>query len=192
MARGAQAALFLAAAGIAFSACGAAAVSAPLQTEVATERAARDQALTDFGSRFVSAVSHDTVRSMLVSDSDLSDLVNATGESREQALRLIPVAFSRWSAASVRGFSFSGLCVQNARVESPDGGFGLLRPAWVFDRVLLVLKSPEGRRLAAWVDGLFVLTSRGIWALHLRQIEQPRWEHSDLELAMCDARVGTW
>jgi hypothetical protein len=66
---------------------------------------------------------------------------------------------------------------------------GLQADGWIFDRFLLIGRRPSGRRIAAWVEGVFVYTDAGFTALDLERVEEPRWEHSDLEIAPCDLSI---
>ena len=94
---------------------------------------------------------------------------------------------------SMREARYGGVCLQDARVERSGPPFGLRESGWVFDRALVVgvtSEGPEGRRVAAWVEGTFVYTTEGFGAISIVRVERPRWEHSDLELAPCDMEVG--
>ncbi len=85
---------------------------------------------------------------------------------------------------------FAGLCVQGLRRAEPGGAEGFARPAWLFERMLLVARRPGGDRVAAWVEGTFLWTPRGWRIAFLEGVEAPRWEHADLDLARCDLSVG--
>jgi hypothetical protein len=74
-----------------------------------------------------------------------------------------------------------------ARAKSPAAVWWASR--WTIERVLVIGIRPGGRRIAAWIEGTFVYTDAGIGALDLERVEQPRWEHSDLELAPCDFAI---
>ncbi len=84
---------------------------------------------------------------------------------------------------------FSGLCVLRSREEAAHAESGLDLPGWVFDRALVV-GDRGGRRLGAWLEGTFVYTDHGIFALDLARVEEPRSQHSDIELVQCDQAVG--
>ena len=49
---------------------------------------------------------------------------------------------------------------------------------------------PTGRRVAAWVEGVFIQTDGGFVAIDLHRVEDPRCEHTDLEIAPCDMEAG--
>ena len=93
--------------------------------------------------------------------------------------------------ASWQGTRFSGLCVQGLRRVEPGGVVPVRRPAWVFERGLLQAERRDGARLGAWVEGIFLWTPRGWRLVDLGSVEAPRWEHADLDMARCDARVTT-
>ena len=84
---------------------------------------------------------------------------------------------------------YAGVCVQGAREEAASGPLGLLTDAWVFDRILLIGRRAGGQRVAAWIEGVFVYSDTGFAALDLERVEEPRWEHSDLEIAPCDLAI---
>lgn len=84
---------------------------------------------------------------------------------------------------------YTGLCLQGARAEPAASVLGLRDDGWIFERMLLIGRQPGGRRVAAWIEGTFVLTDTGFQALDLERVERPRWEHSDLEIAPCDLSV---
>lgn len=84
---------------------------------------------------------------------------------------------------------YAGVCLQGARSEPAAGPLGLSSDAWVFDRLLLIGTRGSGQRVAAWIEGIFVYSNVGFRALDLERVEEPRWEHSDLELAPCDLAI---
>jgi hypothetical protein len=90
------------------------------------------------------------------------------------------------------GARYLGVCIQGARLEPAEGPLGLRRDRWVVDRALVVGLRPGRRRVAAWVEGIFVQTVDGYRAIALQRLERPRWEHSDLDLAPCDMGSGRW
>jgi hypothetical protein len=40
--------------------------------------------------------------------------------------------------------------------------------------------------VAAWVEGTFLATDAGVYALLLSRVEVPRREHADLAIQQCD------
>ena len=84
---------------------------------------------------------------------------------------------------------YAGICLQGAREAPADGPLGLEMPGWVFDRFLLIGLRVPGQRLATWLEGVFLYTDAGFFALDLERVEEPRWEHSDLEIAPCDLSI---
>lgn len=87
------------------------------------------------------------------------------------------------------GGRFAGFCAQGARNEPAHAALGLRQRGWVLERILVVA-SLGATRSAAWVSGRFVYTDAGWKLLSVDQIEQPRRQHSDLDLAPCDVEAG--
>lgn len=130
---------------------------------------------------------------LLLNDEELNRLLDPNAANQARALRpgvnqRLGVERARFRA--LNNAEFSGVCLQGAREEPAGGRLGLLEPAWVFERALVVGTQPGGRRLASWVEGAFVYTNEGFQAIALTRVEAPRWEHSDLELTTCDMEVG--
>jgi hypothetical protein len=80
--------------------------------------------------------------------------------------------------------------VQRARLEGPGPALGLRESAFVVDRLLVAGVEPGGGRVAAWVEGTFLYTDQGFFAVVLQRLETPRRDHADLDLAQCDFRLG--
>jgi len=89
----------------------------------------------------------------------------------------------------LRDAAFDGACFQALRDEPAGTVVGLLRPGWMFERVLLVGREPTGR-VALWLEGEFVWTESGFGAIAIHSAEAPRRGHSDLELSVCDVDLG--
>lgn len=157
------------------------------------ERAERDGAIAHTGRRMYRLLRTAHPERLLLDDEELALLLEPNAASQARALR--PGVMHRLSVESARfraleNAEFSGICLQGAREEAAGGRLGLLEPAWVFSRALVVGTQPGGRRLASWVEGAFVYTNDGFQAIALTRVEPPRWEHSDLELTTCDMEVG--
>jgi hypothetical protein len=128
---------------------------------------------------------------LLVDDEGMRRLVDPETGERFAALRLgVRTRVGQISPLAFEGTEFMGLCLQGARLEVAAGPHGLRAPAFVFERALVAAKMSSGRRVAAWVEGVFVETEGGFVALDLHSVEDPRWEHTDLEIAPCDMEVG--
>lgn len=156
-------------------------------------REERDGAIAETGRRMYRLLRTARPERLLLDDEELSRLLEPNAASQARALR--PGVSQRLNVESARfraldNAEFSGICLQGAREEPANGRLGLLEPAWVFARALVVGTQPGGRRLASWVEGAFVYTNEGFQAIALTRVEPPRWEHSDLELTTCDMEVG--
>lgn len=155
-------------------------------------REARNHAIDAFGRRAWEALADGDPARVLYDVVELRALLEPSVATRLSARRpslgrrLGPHRSSRGLLQRAR---YAGICLQGAR-ELPAGGvLGLRSPGWVFDRALLIGTRPSGRRIASWFEGIFVFTDAGFGALDLERVEEPRWEHSDLELATCDFAV---
>lgn len=130
---------------------------------------------------------------LLYGDGDLEVLLADDAMARVAARRLAlpdrlgiePVRLSH----PLESAEYAGICLQGARAEPPGGPLRLLSEAWVVDRVLVIGRRPTGRRIAAWLEGVFVYSDTGFAAIDLERVEEPRWEHSDLEIAPCDLSI---
>lgn len=165
----------------------------PTTPRVAPETAsARRESIDGLGRRAWDAMAAGAPQRLLLDDLDLRTVLDPTGATRLSARRLSVVQrigetdeLPRLLAES----SYAGVCLQGAR-EEPEGGVnGLRSPGWVFDRLLVIGRRSNGRRIAAWLEGVFLFTDAGFFALDLERVERPRWEHSDLEIAPCDLSI---
>lgn len=152
--------------------------------------AARHAAMDAFGRRLHAALAAGRPTDVLLGDDELRAVLTSEPATRVAAHRAtLGVRVGGDTARltiALRDTAYLGVCLQDARDE-PDGAtFGLRAPGWVFRRVLLAAQHPSGRRVALWIDGLFLFTDAGFGALDLERIEDPRPGHSDLELAPCD------
>jgi hypothetical protein len=153
---------------------------------------AADAALSACGARLHAALGQGQPARVLLDGSGLSRVLLPEAESRVLAQRaplrapgyVADTKSSLWS-----GSRFAEICVQQGREEPPNGALGLRAPGFVFERALLVGRELDGGLLAAWVEGVFVYTDAGFYALSLERVEPPRRDHSDLELAVCELRA---
>ncbi|MBX3272510.1 MAG: hypothetical protein KF729_19785 [Sandaracinaceae bacterium] len=187
--------LVLVASSLAAGCGGAEAVRRPTTPSVIPEAAAeRQRAVDAFGEHAWGALSAGTPSSLLFADRDLEVLLQGAALQRFAARRLAPggrdggIEPGRLRAA-LASATYAGICVQGARSEEAAGLLGLVADGWVFDRLLLIGRQPSGRRIAAWIEGTFVYSDAGFGALALERIEEPRWEHTDLEIAPCDVAI---
>lgn len=168
--------------------------SAPLRPlPVPRDGSARARIVDQTGERLYTALSRGRPLTLLADDVALRALVDSRSASRYSALRQGVSARVGAEGADFGPLAharYSGVCLQGARLEPRAGSLGLRADGWVFDRALVVGDEPGGRRLASWVEGTFVYSSDGFLALSLSRVEAPRWEHSDLEMAVCDMEVG--
>jgi hypothetical protein len=176
------------------AACGAPSTSEPtVPVEVPQAKAARDRALARVGRRLFDALRRGAPERLLFDDGVLRRLLEPDAATRVAAYRLGRGARLDYRPAAFGGLrqsEYAGVCLQGARVEPSGTPLGLRKPGWVFDRALVAATTGSGRRLGAWVEGTFVYTNAGFGAIDLGRVEEPRWEHSDLELAPCDMEVG--
>ncbi len=157
------------------------------------DRAARAAVLQELGRQLHASLARGAPEQLLFDDAALSRLVDEASATRLRALRVGAGARLRVEPARFRVLGtarYVGVCLQGARQEPAGGPLGLKSQGWVFERALVVGAQPGGRRVASWVEGAFVFTDAGFGALALTRVEPPRWEHSDLELAICDMAVG--
>ncbi len=173
--------------------CGGGAATRPTTVRpTPTDREVRDRAIAAFGERAWSAMLAGAPERLLYDDLDLRVLLDASVATRLSARRLTlgqRVSPSSDTPALLESAEYAGICLQGARDEPAGGVLGLRGEGWVFDRALVIGTRPGGRRIAAWIEGTFLFTDAGIGALDLERVEEPRWEHSDLELAPCDLAV---
>jgi len=159
----------------------------PLQSE-------RDRVFADLGQRAFLALSHQALGGLLLDDQGLRAVLEPEQASRVAALRSspgadLPVPQDAGNTAFANA-AYSGLCIQGARMESAGSPLGLRRAAFVLDRALVAGVEPGGGRVAAWLEGTFVLTDQGFYAIAVQRLETPRRDHADLDLAPCDFRFG--
>jgi hypothetical protein len=188
-------ALWLACTAVLAAACGAASTTATRPTtclRAPGDTAIRRRAIDDFGRRAWDAMRAGEPQRLLFDELDLRALLDTAGSTRITAHRLSLTARLGSTAdfpTLLASAEYAGVCLQGAREESGGGVVGLAHDGWTIDRVLVIGIRPGGRRIAAWIEGTFVYTDAGIGALDLERVEQPRWEHSDLELAPCDFAI---
>jgi hypothetical protein len=131
--------------------------------------------------------------SLLLDDDALRALLTPEAATRVASIRASTgVAFrmQRETSDALAHASYLGVCIQRARLEPPGTSLAMRAPGFAFDRMLVVGSEPGGGRVAAWVEGSFVYTDAGFYALVLNRLEAPRRDHADLDLAPCDLRFG--
>lgn len=176
------------------SGCGGGEVRRPQRTLPAPVGAQeRDLLVQGFAARAFGLVQANRLAELLLDDLALRDMLSSQAATQVSVLRHNPK--SAWAIPAVgrqvlAHAQYSGACIQGLRVERADGMLSLTHPAWLFDRMLLVGKHASGGRVALWVEGIFVRTDVGLRALTLERVETPRRDHADLELSLCDLRVG--
>ena len=173
--------------------CGGAGVSHPTTPLAAPDTAVARRATIDaLGRRAWDAISAGNPQRLLLDDLDLRAVLDSAGATRLSARR-VSVAQRIGETDDLSRLlvdaSYAGVCLQGARDEDAGGVNGLRSPGWVFDRILVIGRRDTGRRIAAWLEGLFLYTDAGFFALDLERVERPRWEHSDLEIAPCDLSI---
>lgn len=129
---------------------------------------------------------------VVLSRDDLERLLEPRAAERVAAQPRLDLGPAVAQGDPLGGARYLGVCVQGVRLEPPGGPLGLREERWVLDRALVVGIRPGRRRVAAWVEGVFVRTTDGVEAIALQRLERPRWEHSDLDLAPCDMGSGRW
>ena len=130
---------------------------------------------------------------LLFDDLDLQELLSPGAATRIRGRRLhldrrLDVD-GEDIASALASAEYAGICLQGARAEPAGGPIGLTSDGWVFDRMLLIGTRRGGQRVASWIEGVFVYSDIGFRALDLERVEEPRWEHSDLEIAPCDLAI---
>ncbi len=157
------------------------------------EQSARERLLRDVGRRAFSAFSHGTPARLLLDDTALRALLESNAANQAAALRAsteLAMQVPPEDQALLASGTFQGLCVQGAHLLPAGPPLGLRSAGFVFDRALIAASEPNGGRVAAWIEGTFVLTDRGFYALSLQRLESPRRDHADLDLAACDLELG--
>lgn len=154
---------------------------------------ARNLAIDQLGHRAWAAMSAGDPRALLYADTDLDVLLDSGATARVAARRLALDERLAIDPAALRSplatAEYAGICLQGARAVPAGGPIGLVADGWVFDRLLIIGRRPTGRRVAAWIEGIFVYSDAGFGAIDLERVEEPRWEHSDLEIAPCDLSI---
>lgn len=155
--------------------------------------AVRRAAIDALGRRAWDAMAAGRPAELLYDDRDLEVLVDRGAVTRIAARRLAHAERLAPEPARLRvalaSATYAGVCLQGARPEEAGGPIGLVADGWVFDRLLVIGRRPMNRRVAAWLEGVFVYSDAGFAALDLERVEEPRWEHSDLEIAPCDLSI---
>ena len=154
------------------------------------EASEREAVLVELGRRLYAHLAEGSPHAILFGDETLTELLEPDAAVRARAVRVAPLYAHAERLALLQEAQPDSLCIQGgAEARRGDPPFSLRGAAWTFERALVSGRRPGGRRVALWVEGTFVLTDRGFGAIGLRRVEDPRWEHSDLELATCDVRV---
>lgn len=154
---------------------------------------ARRAALEEFGPRLYEALRTRNAPSVLFGEEALLEMLDDVAVHRFIRGRVAlgtRLGNAPAVAAGFEGTEFLGLCAQGSRVGRATEPPGLLAETWVIDRLLVVASRAGNRRMAAWVEGPFVYSASGFGAVDLRRVEDPRWEHSDLEIGVCDIAFG--
>jgi hypothetical protein len=153
-----------------------------------TELESRSAALDELGHLLFDDLVRGALRQSVLDASNLSDVLDPSASARLTSHRFhtsLRGTVPRGAREQLQGTDYLGVCVQDSRDEQAHQGTGLREDAWTLRRVL-VAAHVGPRRIALWVDGVFVFTDLGLRALDIERIEEPRWEHADLELVPCD------
>lgn len=153
---------------------------------------AADAALSAFGARLHAALEQGQPGRVLLDGDGLSRVLLPQAEAQLLAQRAplrAPGYMADGQGSPWTGSYYAEICVQQGREEPEGGPLGLRAPGFVFERALLVGREAGGGAIAAWVEGVFVYTDAGFYALTLERVETPRRDHSDLELAVCELRA---
>lgn len=154
------------------------------------EASAREEVLVELGRRLYARLAEGSPQAILFEDEILTELLEPEAAQSARAVRVAPLYAHADRLTVLREARPDSLCIQGGtEARRGDPPFALRGAAWSFERALVSGRRPGGRRVALWVEGTFVLTNRGFGAIGLRRVEDPRWEHSDLELTTCDVRV---
>jgi len=149
------------------------------------------EALEATGAQIYEAIMAAEPERLLIDDAGMRRLVDAESGERYAALRLgVRSRIGDVAPHAFEGTHYVGVCLQGARREPAGARLGLREPAFIFERALVAGEMSTGRRVGAWVEGVFVRTDAGFVALDLHSVEDPRWEHTDLEIAPCDMESG--
>jgi len=159
--------------------------------EISDDDRSQRAAIDALGHELYDAIIASAPLRVLAEDAVVREVVDDDAADRYGALRL--AVASRVGEVAPHAFvdtEYAGICLQGLRREAEGGPVGLRREGWVFDRALIVAVQPRGQRVAAWVEGVFAKTGNRFVAIDLHRVEDPRWEHSDLEIAHCDVQIG--
>ncbi|HET6339204.1 MAG TPA: hypothetical protein VFG30_38570 [Polyangiales bacterium] len=154
---------------------------------------ARELALGQIGRQLYAALADGEPERLMLDASELKSIFDTDGAMRVLELRdrgTAPGLAAAEQRAAYGGTTYGGVCFDRAREEPAGSSLGLLQPAFVFDRALVVGKQPDHSTVAAWIEGMFMGTGDLVVALVLSRVEAPRREHPDLELLQCDVVDG--
>lgn len=157
-------------------------------------QAARNAEIRRFAQRLFAAMVRGRARDSQVADDELSALFEPEHAARLRVMRRSATSPARAARDAYRPFVgtvFDSACIQGATVLPEGGALGLRAPGATFDRILIAGREGGGWRWAAWVEGIFLLTSEGVLLVQASRFESPRRDHADLELAPCDIRVSS-
>lgn len=174
---------------LALASCGPSGRHAGTTLAMPEDLDARHLAIDELGERLHAALVAGAPLNVLLGDDELRALLSSESASRVAARRVAVrsrIGDADRVATLLAGTTYLGACLQDARDEPASGTLGLRADGWTFRRVLVAARIPGGRRIGTWIDGTFVLTDIGFGALDLERVEDPRWEHSDLDIAPCD------
>jgi hypothetical protein len=154
---------------------------------------ARELALGQIGRQLYAALADGEPERLMLDATELKSIFDTDGAMRVLELRdrgTAPGLAAAEQRAAYGGTTYGGVCFDRAREEPAGSSLGLLRPAFVFDRALVVGKQPDHSTVAAWIEGIFMGTGVLVIALVLSRVEAPRRDHPDLELLQCDVVDG--
>lgn len=153
---------------------------------------ARKQLLAESGRRIYAELRAGTPQRLLLDDLGMSRVLDSAAASSNAVLRARGVDAPRPDElrAAFAKTSYGGACFDRARPAVPAGELGLRQPGFVFDRVLIAGIEGGGTRVAAWLEGTFLATDAGVYALLLSRVEAPRRDHADLVIQQCDLADG--
>lgn len=154
---------------------------------------ARELALGQIGRQLYKALSDGEPERLMLDASELKSIFDTDGALRILELRDRGTALGFAAAEERAAYSsttYGGVCFDHARQEPAGATLGLLQPAFVFERALIVGTQADSSKVAAWMEGLFMGTGDLVVALVLTRVEAPRRDHPDLELLQCDLVDG--
>ena len=159
-----------------------------------SESTVRARVFDEVGVALFEALQEGTPHALWVPASDLDGMIGTSGMRWELSNRRANTSLTAWAEVGsvYRQAQYYGACFQGVRNEPSGGRLGLTEPLAVFERALVVGTQPGGARTATWVEGVIAFETGTVRALSLRAISPPRWEHSDLQLAACDAVAGSY